>query len=820
MNINKTTIALCCAAGLSGIAHANGLKPDITHPPTEYEIQKKMSFADWRAEKRRARYADTTDQVIVTMRSSDDAAALRIGLDAPKLLNSTDATAYKNALTKLKHANSLMTDFAKKAGLPLRYKRAMKSNKVVFKLPKAMLVSEAAAIASSLETSVYAARAEPDPKRWPLAENTPWGYSAVQSSQVSDAAAGNMTVCVIDSGYDIENPDVPSAARASGTNDSGTGNWSEAGGSHGTHVAGTIAAVGDNDQGIKGVIPSNINLHIIKVFSESGWTYSSSLTSAISDCQSAGAKVVNMSLGGPTSSTTEANALENFKNNGMLLVAAAGNDGDSSFSYPASYDSVISVAAVDENLQHANFSQYTSQVEVSGPGEAILSTVERGDGRQGYITYGSVTLGDDEVLPQTRYVPSGNEFVVSDVNDSASGDLAVCTRNNSTYSCGDMTDKICVVERNDNQSGSNYPENRPAEACVNAGAAGVIVYSNADRPGLQNPFLVDQNAAVNVPTLSVNRTIGQQLVAAAGTFANIEAKGSTDYAYYNGTSMASPHVAAVAALAWSANPSCTASEVRTALKQTALDIDVAGRDNRTGWGLVQAGSASEYMAENCGNNTGGANNSVLTNGTTVNNLSGAKGSEKVFTLEVPAGATDLSFNLADGSGDADLYVSFGGEPTTSSYDCRSWNSGNQETCTFDSPQAGTYVVKVHAYTAFSGASLSASFSEASSGGGSGITPESGSVQVPTTNRNNWARYTLEVPTGATKLVLQTSGGTGDADLYVRFGSSPTTTQYDCRPYKSGNNEVCQIDNPTAGNWHIGIRADQRFSGVMLNYAYE
>ena len=437
MNLNKITVALCCAAGISSVANANELKRDFSPVAKETEIQKQLSFADWRDEKRRARYADTTDQVIVTMRNLSDVTAVR-NANEPSLDNSVST----GAQATLERAQMLMTDLSRKAGLPLSYENTLHTNKVVFKLPKEMHFSDVAAIANSLESSTFATTAEPDPKRWPLAENTPWGYSAVQSAQVSDAGAGNMTVCVIDSGYDINNPDLPGSARASGTNDSGTGNWYQAGGSHGTHVAGTIAAVGDNNQGIKGVIPDNVNLHIIKVFSASGWTYSSTLTSAISDCQAAGAKVVNMSLGGPSSSTSEANAMQNFENNGILLVAAAGNDGDSSFSYPASYDAVVAVAAVDENLQHANFSQFTSQVELAGPGEAILSTVERGDGRQGYISYGSVTLGDDQVLPQTRYVPSGSEFVVSDVNGTVSGDLAACSTNGSTYNCGNMAGKI------------------------------------------------------------------------------------------------------------------------------------------------------------------------------------------------------------------------------------------------------------------------------------------------------------------------------------------------------------------------------------------
>jgi hypothetical protein len=59
-------------------------------------------------------------------------------------------------------------------------------------------------------------------------------------------------------------------------------------------------------------------------------------------------------------------------------------------------------------------------------------------------------------------------------------------------------------------------------------------------------------------------------------------------------------------------------------------------------------------------------------------------------------------------------------------------------------------------------------------------------------------YTLVVPAGATNLSFTMSGGTGDADMYVKFGSAPTDTVYDCRPYKSGNAESCTFAAPSAG----------------------
>ena len=79
-----------------------------------------------------------------------------------------------------------------------------------------------------------------------------------------------------------------------------------------------------------------------------------------------------------------------------------------------------------------------------------------------------------------------------------------------------------------------------------------------------------------------------------------------------------------------------------------------------------------------------------------------------------------------------------------------------------------------------------------------------------------SNYTVTIPTGTTKLVVATSGGTGDADLYVRLGAAPTTTLYTCRPYLGGNAETCTINNPTAGSvYYVNVRAYTAYSGVNL-----
>jgi len=219
---------------------------------------------------------------------------------------------------------------------------------------------------------------EVDPKRYISSESTPYGISMVQAQQLSDSYSNKIKVCIMDTGYTLNHPDLPNSGVTGddgyGSND--TGNWYNDGNGHGTHVAGTIAALGGNNQGVVGVNPSGqLGLHIVKVFNDSGnWAYGSDLIAAINQCEAAGANITSMSLGGGGSSTAEKQAFDNSYSRGMLHIAAAGNDGNSTMSYPASYDSVVSVAAVDSSGTKASFSQYNSQVEIAAPGVGVNST--------------------------------------------------------------------------------------------------------------------------------------------------------------------------------------------------------------------------------------------------------------------------------------------------------------------------------------------------------------------------------------------------------------------------------------------------------------
>ena len=166
------------------------------------------------------------------------------------------------------------------------------------------------------------------------------------------------------------------------------------------------------------------------------------------------------------------------------------------------------------------------------------------------------------------------------------------------------------------------------------------------------------------------------------------------------------------------------------------DGSIAARSWNFGDGTTSASAnpAKTYAASGTYNvvltvtDNGGASSSVtkavtvgsvagntLSNGVPVTNIGGAANSQQSWTLAVPAGASNLKFVTSGGTGDADLYVKFGSAPTTSSYDCRSQGSTNAETCNIATAQAGTYYVMVLGYSAFSGMSLTGSFTTGGSG---------------------------------------------------------------------------------------------------------
>jgi serine protease len=240
----------------------------------------------------------------------------------------------------------------------------------------------------------------------------------------------------------------------------------------------------------------------------------------------------------------------------------------------------------------------------------------------------------------------------------------------------------------------------------------------------------------------------------------------------SGTSMASPHVAGVAALWLANNPTATPAQVATAL----------------------ANNSTLNLVTNAG--TGSVNRMVhsLWGGTPPANV--APTANFSFTT------SGLTANFTDSSTDSDGTIA-----------SRSWNFGDGTTSTATSPSktysaAGTYTVTL---TVTDNGGLSntttRSVTVATAGGGAVVLSKgvgaAGSTNSTSAN-SSWADFTVAVPSGATNLTIATSGASGDVDLHVKAGAQATLTVYDCRPYTSTGNETCTFATPTVGTYFIRV----------------
>jgi subtilisin family serine protease len=418
---------------------------------------------------------------------------------------------------------------------------------------------------------------EVDPRRYLMAQTVPYGIPMVQATDPTFPGTGqsNVTVCIIDSGYHEAHEDLPKSAsgRVTGTNVSGTGNWNQDSCGHGTHVAGTIAAL-DNTQGVVGVSSNGtLGLHIVKVFdgADCGWSYSSSLVAALNVCRTEVASnqklIVSMSLGGATSSTTENTAFQNAYSAGVLSIAAAGNDGSTRKSYPASYASVISVAAVDSAEAVASFSQKNDAVELAAPGVGVVSTTP---------------------FKPASLSANGNTWLGANLDGSARLDATNKTLANGgrCTAAGAWSGMIVLCERGD-ISFADKVNNVKA-----GGGIGAAIYNNA--PG---GFAGTLGGTSTIPAISLSQEDGNAALGSIGASATLVNTAGTGNGYesYDGTSMATPHVAGVAALVWSNRLTKTNAQVRDALQKSAKDKGTTGKDNSYGYGIVQAKAAYEYL---------------------------------------------------------------------------------------------------------------------------------------------------------------------------------------------------------------------------------
>lgn len=240
------------------------------------------------------------------------------------------------------------------------------------------LVNAAAAIVTpaaenALKRRPEVLRIDPDPVVTASSQVIPWGITQVNADKAWGTSTGSgVRVAVLDTGIQLNHPDLSVAGGANFTSQQRSRYGDDNG--HGTHVAGTIAAL-DNQVGVVGAAPQSL-LYSVKVLDRHGSGFVSNIIAGLDWCIQNNIRVANMSLGTSTHVQSFEDAVNRAYNSGVLLVAAAGNSGpaDNTVGYPARYDNVIAVSATDASNTIASFSSRGPQVALAAPGVNILST--------------------------------------------------------------------------------------------------------------------------------------------------------------------------------------------------------------------------------------------------------------------------------------------------------------------------------------------------------------------------------------------------------------------------------------------------------------
>lgn len=426
---------------------------------------------------------------------------------------------------------------------------------------------------------------------------TTWGDSALRVPQLRAAnyTGAGVAVCVTDTGIDGNHPEFAGKLRGfknfvtTETNRSSAYQLNDVS-HHGTHVSGTIFAQYGAGTGAAGLQPSEdvngvggvatgVNLYMARVLGDDGKGASSGIINGVNWCVSqlksqggTEAKVVvSMSLGGGSASQTEQRAYTAAYNKGALIIAATGNDG-AAVSYPAAYTNVVGVGAIDENNAKASFSNFGTQVDLVGPGVHVLSSVPLGQGTRASASGGGVTFADVGSADKgAKSVFTGNLVAAGDGTGTAGANqfCGTSTRNAA------LSGNIALINR-----GTCTFEEKVANANA-SGAKAVIIYNNA--AGALGGLSLTNTYAI--PVVSISQSDGQGLLAKLPTTGTVAVE-SADYEYFDGTSMATPHVSAAAAVVWAAKPTLTNTQLLNLLTSTATDLGTTGKDNNFGYGLV------------------------------------------------------------------------------------------------------------------------------------------------------------------------------------------------------------------------------------------
>lgn len=411
-----------------------------------------------------------------------------------------------------------------------------------------------------------------------VGQKTPWGIHAVKAPQawaLSNQGQG-ARVLVLDTGIDQAHPSLKSNFEKGQdfTGDSSGSDYTDHVG-HGTHVAGTIAGAIDKT-GFTGVAPK-AKILAGRVCSENGCS-NVSIAQGINWGIQEKVDVISMSLGGMWSTPAERDAVAKADKAGITVVAASGNNGSNRVSYPAALSTVIAVGATDINNLKADFSQYGPELAIVAPGVAVVSSVPQGTGRESSVT---ISIGTKSAKVASTTFQGAKEVLTPEINVLVPAGLGKDT----DFANIDVKGKYALISRGEITFADKIKN------AIKAGAAGAVIYNNA--PGLINGALTDDGSVLPIAVFMIEQNVGQEILKSITAGQTVKATLqtiATDYAPFDGTSMATPHVSGVVALMKSANKALTGAQVKALLKQTATALG-PNTNNEYGAGLVNAEAA-------------------------------------------------------------------------------------------------------------------------------------------------------------------------------------------------------------------------------------